>query len=136
MTPFTRFLAFEMVGWLVAVLVLWIAVDQEFLTVGWAIGLFAVWVVKDFALYPLTKRAYEHGPTHGAHELIGSEVVVEQALEPEGYVRAGNERWRARVVETDAESSGAGLQVGALARVVALEGISLVVEAAVERPRG
>ncbi len=89
--------------------------------------LFGLFVAKDFVLFPLTKRAYEHGPTHGASELIGSTVQVVETIEPrsDGYVVAGNERWRARL----AAGSDAPLEPGVEARVSQLDGITLVVEA-------
>jgi len=127
MTPFTRFLAFEAVGWAVAAALLVWGVEAELFGEGVAWALFVVWVVKDFALYPLTKAAYEHDSvTHGSADLIGAEVVVEDALDPEGYVRAGNERWRAEL----APGCAGPLEAGASARVSELRGITLVVEPA------
>ena len=59
MTPFARFLAFEAIGWLVAgALLVWL-VGADIVPAWAGALLFAVWVAKDFALYPLTKRAYE-----------------------------------------------------------------------------
>lgn len=126
MTPFTRFLAFEALGWALAAAVLAWAVGEAYFSARVAVLLFVAWVVKDFALYPMTKKAYEHGPTHGAAELIGSEVRVVEAVAPEGYVQAGRERWRARLTS----STAAPLAEGARARVAALDGVKLVVEPA------
>jgi len=150
MSVFARFVAFEAIGWCATGVAAYAAVYYDLVPSWVAWGGFALFVAKDLVLFPLTRRAYEHGPTHGAAELIGSVVVVEQALEPDGYVRAGSERWRARLSPKSApksaqkspqESAGApdgargvgagqgGLEVGARARVIALEGVALVVEA-------
>ena len=127
MTPFARFLAFEAVGWLlVAALLTWF-VRAEWVPLWGAALAFVLWVAKDFALYPLTRRAYEHGHTHGSAELLGAEVHVETLLEPEasgGWVRAGHERWQAQLVE----GCDVAIEPGAMARVCALRGITLIVE--------
>lgn len=124
MSVFARFVAFEAIGWLVAAFVLSLGVRYEIVSVRAAWLLFGLFVAKDLVLFPLTKRAYELGPTHGSAELIGSEVRVAETLDPQGYVVAGTERWRARLLD-----AGAGpLEQGDRARVCALEGIALVVE--------
>jgi len=124
MTPFARFLAFEAVGWVAAAVVLAALVRTEYVSLGWACVLFALWAAKDFALYPLTKSAYEDGHAHGAAGLLGREVRVETALEPEGWVRAGAERWRAEL----AAGCDERVEAGARVRVSALKGLTLVVE--------
>jgi len=124
MSIFWRFVAFEAIGWAVAAVVLYGAVRFELASVSLALVLFFLWVGKDFVLFPLTKRAYEHGPTHGASEVIGSEVRVDTTLDPDGYVVAGNERWRARL----AAGVDAPMHAGDAARVCQLDGITLVVE--------
>lgn len=124
MSVFWRFVAFEAIGWAVGAVVLYLALRFELVSpvLGWTI--YGLFVGKDFVLFPLTKRAYEPGPTHGSADLIGSEVRVDATLDPEGYVVAGTERWRARLQRRAA----APLEAGAPARVTALEGITLVVE--------
>ena len=127
MGVFARFLGFQVIGWCVVASVLYAGVAWlEIVSGSFAWLLFALFVAKDFALYPLTRRAYEHGPAHGAADLIGSEVRVLEVLDPqrEGYVVAGGERWRARL----APGWGVSLEPGRRARVRALDGITLVVE--------
>ena len=123
MTVFAKFLAFEAVGWVLAAALLYWLVSAEIMQAWMGGVLFGAWVVKDLVLFPLTRKAYEHGPTHGSADLLGAEVRVETLLAPEGYVSAGHERWMARL----APDSGP-LEPGDLARVCALEGITLVVE--------
>jgi len=123
-TPFTRFLAFEAIGWALGAAVLVWLEREAFISTGLAWLLFGALVVKDLVLYPLTRKAYEHGPAHGAAELLGADVRAETVLSPEGWVRAGSERWRARLVGDGGES----LPAGALARVRELRGLTLIVE--------
>ena len=125
MAPFARFLLFESVGWaLGAVILAWLA-REEYVSTGLAVALFALLVLKDLVLYPLTRKAYEQGHPHGASELLGAEVRVETALDPDGWVRAGAERWRARVAGDVADGM---LEAGSRARVLALRGLTLIVE--------
>ena len=124
MTPFTRFLAFEAVGWaVVGALLVWL-VEIEVFPLWLGVVVFVAWVAKDFALYPMTRKAYEHGPTHGSADLLGSDVQVETTISPDGYVTAGHERWRAQL----APGCDGPLQPGETARVCALDGITLIVE--------
>ncbi|MBW2363252.1 MAG: NfeD family protein [Deltaproteobacteria bacterium] len=124
MRVFARYLAFQTASWALGVAVLgWLA-HAELLQTWLAITLFGALVLKDLVLFPITRKAYEHGPEHGAVELLGAEVLVETALAPDGYVRAGPERWRARL-------SGEGslpLAEGEVARVRELRGLTLIVE--------
>ena len=58
----------------------------------------ALWIVKDLALFPILRIAYEPaGGSGGAENLIGALGIVSADLDPEGWVRIGAERWRARV---------------------------------------
>ena len=66
--------------------------------------------------WPLLAGAAPHGP-------IGGNGVAETALDPEGWVRIGPRRWRAR------RAPGAGaIAVGAPVRVLRLRGHELEVE--------
>jgi membrane protein implicated in regulation of membrane protease activity len=124
MRVFARYLAFQTVSWALGVAVLgWLAY-AELLPTWLAIVLFGALVLKDLVLFPLTRKAYEHGPEHGATELLGAEVRVETALSPDGYVRAGPERWRARL----SGEGDAPLAEGEVARVRELSGLTLIVE--------
>jgi membrane-bound ClpP family serine protease len=67
----------------------------------------------------------------GAEALVGATARVVGSLVPEGHVQFKGELWRART--TGAETVAAGRDV----RILALEGLTLVVEpvAEVSRPR-
>lgn len=116
-----RYLRFQVPGWLAAALVLALANAWWDLPRTWALAGFAAWVAKDLLLYPIVRRAYEpdgsapHGP-------IGSHGVAETAIDGEGWVRVGPERWRARRAP-----GGPPIPAGAAVRVVALRGHELEV---------
>ena len=122
---FVRFLLFETLSWGLTAVVLAALVHAELIPLWLAAVVFAVLVVKDLVLYPLTRKAYEHGHPHGGSALLGREVQVETALNPDGWVRAGPERWRARVAETEKKRI---IEQGDWARVLQLEGLVLIVE--------
>jgi membrane protein implicated in regulation of membrane protease activity len=52
---------------------------------------------------------------------VGQRVLAEEGLAPDGYVRIGAELWRA-------ELAGGSAARGAVLRVVAVRGLTLVVE--------
>jgi membrane-bound ClpP family serine protease len=121
---FARYLAAEVPSWIVLGVVL--AVLVRTWDLGWPVAalVFALWVLKDLALFPVLRIAYEPGGgSGGAENLLGALASVSVALDPEGWVRIGAERWRARVAREHAP-----VAVGAAVRVVAVEGLLLRVE--------
>lgn len=118
-----RYLAFQVPGWLgvgaaAGAAVYWLGVPPWIALTG--VGLF---VAKDALLFPLLRRSYERdGRTHGP---IGESGVVEDAIDDEGFVRVGAERWRARIAH-----GSAPIPLGARVRVVGVRGLTLQVEAA------
>ncbi|MCY4660053.1 MAG: NfeD family protein [Acidobacteria bacterium] len=89
-----------------------------------AVGLPVAWFVKDMALYPLVRSAYEIDDTPPIARLIGRVGTAAQRLAPRGYVRVRGELWQA---ETDA---GAAVEPEATVEVVGAAGLTLRV-----RPR-
>ncbi|HEY8153440.1 MAG TPA: NfeD family protein [Myxococcota bacterium] len=123
---FARYLAFEAPSWVLLLVVLVVLVRVWDLSLPLAALVLALWVVKDLALFPVLRIAYEPaGGSGGAENLIGAVGSVSAALDPEGWVRIGAERWRARVA-----SEQAPLPVGAMVRVTKVEGLLLRVEPA------
>jgi membrane protein implicated in regulation of membrane protease activity len=118
-----RYVAFQIPGWLLVgaaagAAVYWLGVAPWIALTG--LGLF---VAKDALLFPLLRRSYERdGRTHGP---IGESGIVEDAIDDEGFVRVGAERWRAR-----SAPDSAPIPVGARVRVVGVRGLTLQVEAA------
>ena len=70
--------------------------------VGWidgqtALVAVAVGIVKDAALYPLLRRAYQRGDDSYHAKLVGRVGCAREDLTPSGYVSIAGELWRARV---------------------------------------
>jgi len=87
-------------------------------------GLIALWIVKDIAMFPVVRIAYEPSE-HDPHEhLVGARGIAQARIDPEGWVKIGAELWRARLAEGTPP-----LDAGARARVVAVQGLIVRVEA-------
>jgi len=121
---FARYLAFEAPSWVLLGVVLAVLMRGWGLTLPVAALVLGLWVLKDLALFPVLRIAYEPGGGSGGVEnLVGALAAVTVELAPEGWVRIGAERWRARVSRQHVPVS-----VGAAVRVVAVEGLLLRVE--------
>lgn len=114
-----RYLLLQIPGWAIVTCLLAAAVRWWELPVPWALAGLVAWLAKDAVLYPIVRRAYEpdgfapHGP-------IGEHGIAETAVDDEGWVRVGPERWRAR------RAPGASpIAPGAPVRVVRLRGHEL-----------
>jgi len=90
-------------------------------------GLIVMWVGKDVVMFPFVRKAYE--PQDDANPMIGSLGVVEKRLSPSGFVRIRGELWKAHVPD-----GSMPIDRGETIRVSAIEGMTLVVERAAERP--
>ena len=120
-TVVLRYLAFQIPGWAVLALVLGAAMAWWELSRTLAAAIFALFVIKDAVLFPFVRVAYEPRSGGGAQALVGQRARAEEELAPEGYARIGAELWRAELVRGSAER-------GAALRVVAVRGLTLVVE--------
>jgi len=121
---FARYVALEAPGWVLGAWVLWLLVEKAGLA-PWVAGLlWTLWVVKDFALYPWLRDAYEVGDPDATALLVGRTGLARQRLDPTGYVRIGAELWRAELAP-----GCAAIEPGALIRVRAVRGLTLIVEA-------
>jgi membrane protein implicated in regulation of membrane protease activity len=118
-----RYCLFQLPGF-VAVAALLVALVQWWGLAPRLAALFlALWVLKDLALYPFVRKAYEPRSGGGADALVGSLATARDRLDPDGYVRVGHELWRARV-------RGGPVEKGAPVRVLEVRGLTLVVEVA------
>ncbi|MCU0668958.1 MAG: NfeD family protein [Myxococcota bacterium] len=118
-----RYAAFQVPGWLLVGAAAWAAVHWFGVATWMALAGVGLFVLKDALLFPLLRRSYERdGRTHGP---VGEHGVVEDAIDGEGWVRVGAERWRARVA-----GGSAPIERGARVRIVAVHGLTLHVEAA------
>ncbi len=122
MKVWVKYYSVQLPGWGVVAVLLWAAHRWLGLPVWLALTVILVDVVKDFVLYPFLRPAYETNIRSGAEKLIGEQAEVRHSLRPEGYVWVAGERWRARC-----ETSGHVVPAGALVRIVALDGLTLVV---------
>ena len=128
---FWRYTAFQIPGWLLAGGGGWWLHSSLDVPLWAAAGLPAAWVIKDYALYPILRFAYELDQRRPIERLIGAQCTTIEPLEPTGYVRVRGELWRARRAPEDA-SVGAGDPV----EVVGVEGTTLVVRPLAVRTAG
>jgi membrane-bound ClpP family serine protease len=125
---FARYLVAEAPGWIVLGVVLAVLVRVWDLGLPVAALLLGLWILKDLALFPVLRIAYEPGGgSGGAENLLGALAEATTPIAPEGWVRIGAERWRARV-------AGAAVARGATVRVKAVQGLELLVEAVPDDP--
>ncbi len=123
-SPFWRYTAFQVPGWVLALAIGW-WIQGAFEAPGWAApGILVFWVVKDLALYPLLRSAYEVNEAPPVERLIGRRGVAIEPLAPSGYVRIGGELWRARA------SGAAAIAPDLAVEVVGAEGLVLSVRPA------
>lgn len=120
-----RYAAFQLPG-VALVGALAFAAYSWFAVPGWAaVGALALWVAHDLVLAPFLAHAYEGNARGGLHDLVGKRGVAESELAPSGTVRVGAERWRA-----ECAPGVVRIAAGSAVRVVAVEGLTAVVEAA------
>jgi membrane protein implicated in regulation of membrane protease activity len=98
-STFWRYTALQVPGWVLALAAGW-WIHRSFDGPGWLVpGIPLAWVVKDMALYPLLRSAYEVDETPPVERLIGRRGIAMEPLAPSGYVRIGGELWRARAAD-------------------------------------
>ena len=118
-----RYWAFQLPGTLAVGVLLYFLVHGFDLSPRLAVGFLVLWFLKDLVLYPVVRKAYEARSGGGADGLVGRIGTARERLDPHGYVRLGSELWRAR-------ANGGAIEAGAAVRVNAVQGLTLVVEAA------
>ena len=119
-----RYLLFQILGWAILALVLYVLVHKTEVPRWAAMGLFILWVIKDLAMFPLVRSSYEGNARTGAETLIGSRGRVQEPLTPEGYVKINGELWKAQT-----ESPDQLLARDTPVRVRGARGLTLIVEA-------
>lgn len=122
MTPLIRYTLVQMPGWFIIACLLWWFVQSDWITFGTAAWLMAIWVIKDAALYPLCRIAFEAGPATEPRALVGRIAEVVNALTPDGQVRLSGERWLARTRQQ------ATIDAGTRVMVIDTDGMVLIVE--------
>jgi len=120
-----KYLAFQLPSWVALAAAAWGA-HRWLGLAGWlAVAAVAAYVLKDLALYPFVRDAYEVEPRRPGAHLEGALAVAEDDLAPRGVVRLGPERWRARLAP-----GSPPVARGQRVRVEAVEGLSLRVRLA------
>lgn len=94
-----RYLLLQVPGWAIVLLVLTLLRGYIDLSFPAAAALFTLWVIKDLALFPLLRSAYEVDERPVIERLIGEQGAAVDELSPTGYVRVRGELWRAEVHE-------------------------------------
>ena len=114
MRVFARYLVLQIPGQFIAAVTLVMLVHWTNLTPMLAGLLFVLWVIKDLAMFPVTRIAYEpYSSDQGADALLGALGVAQEDLAPEqtGYVRVGAELWRAQLLGDENVTTGATVRV-------------------------
>jgi membrane protein implicated in regulation of membrane protease activity len=99
-SPWIKYLLFQIPGWIISATVLAVLVHWESLQKWLAVLCFFGWLLKDLLVYPFFRRAYEPGVS-GSARLVGSKGIAEGDLTPTGYIRVRGELWRAVVSPAD-----------------------------------
>lgn len=120
MKVWQRYVLLQAPGWVLAAVFALLLIEYLSLP-AWAAGaLLAVIVLKDFALYPFLRRAYEGARPAGAAALIGAVGTARQTLNPEGYIEVRGELWLA-----EATAAEAPIAAGSRVAVMAADGVHL-----------
>lgn len=122
MHTFTRYMLFQLPGWVIAALVLMGLRQWTGLSLSGAIGIFVLWVAIDFALYPFLRRSYERNIRSGSERLIGERGTAKEWLRPEGYVQVQGHLWRAV-----AEPKDQPISPESPIRIISADGLTLTV---------
>ena len=122
-----KYALFQVPGWVGAAIVLFALMEWFRLPPWMALGLFCLWVIKDIALYPIVRTAYESDVKTGVEQLVGEKGVAQDRLDPHGMVRVRGELWRA-----EAESEGQRIEPNSEIEVTAARGLTLIVS---KRPK-
>ena len=118
-----RYSLFQLPELAAGVLALFVLVRLDLIspTGGWI--LLGLWFVKEVALFPLVRRAYEHADPSATASLIGRPAVVTKRLDLRGTVRVGPELWWARL-----PAGAQPVEEGAEVTIKGVEGLTLQVE--------
>jgi membrane-bound ClpP family serine protease len=122
MHTFTRYLLFQIPGWLIAALVLMGSREWTGLSFWGAIGIFVLWVIIDFALYPFLRKSYERNVETGSERLIGESGIAKEWLRPEDYVEV-----QGHLLRAVAEPKNQPISPESSVRVVSADGLTLTV---------
>ena len=120
-SSFWRYTAFQVPGWIIAIVGGWLLHRWLGIPLWVASGVLVVWVIKDYALYPVLRSAYELDHRRPIDRLVGEHGTASDELSPSGYVRVRGELWRARSEDVEIEVDVDG-EVGRENTVVIVQG--------------
>ena len=115
-----RYTLLQLPGLVLLVLVLLIIQMWALIPAWFFWGIIILWAAKDAILFRYTWRAYDWDPKN---PLIGARGIARDRLAPSGYVKVGNELWRAEVTE-----GAPPIESGINIRVKGVRGLTLLVE--------
>ena len=124
---FWRYTAFQIPGWIIASLGGWWIHRALEVPVWVAAGVLVAWVIKDYALYPFLRSAYELDHRLQIDRMIGEHGRATESLSPTGFIRVRGELWRAR-----ADIEHQVVNLGDHVEVTRVDGTTLVVRSRVE----
>jgi membrane-bound serine protease (ClpP class) len=109
-------------------MLLWFVVDRTAVPAWAAGGFFAVWLLKEFAVYPMVRRAYERDGQTAGERLVGKTGRATEEIAPEGYIEIQGELWKAHL-----NSARRPAPKNSTVRVTGARGLTLTVEAETTR---
>lgn len=92
-------------------LLLFLLVAMEWMDPMPAIALWSLWIIKDMALYPLTRKAYEIDAKTGLEALCGASGIATEEIGPTGFIRIKGEIWKATLHPDSKQSVKKGEEV-------------------------
>ncbi len=110
-SPFWRYTAFQIPGWILATAGGWWLYTSLRVPMWVAGGVLVAWVIKDMVLYPLLRSAYEVDDTRPIERLVGRPGTTAERLAPRGYVRVRGELWRAEAEGVSAVEADTAVEV-------------------------
>ena len=120
-SSFWRYTAFQVPGWIIAIVGGWLLHRWLGIPLWVASGVLVVWVIKDYALYPVLRSAYDLDHRRPIDRLVGEHGTASDGLSPSGYIRVRGELWRARSEDVEIEVDVDG-EVGRENTVVIVQG--------------
>jgi len=118
-----RYTALQVPGWILVACAGWWTYINMNVPIWLALGILLIWIVKDYALYPFLRFAYETNQLLPVEKLIGKLGTVVKPLIPDGYIKIHGELWRAKPLNPE-ES----VEVGNTVKIIGFQGITLLVE--------
>jgi membrane protein implicated in regulation of membrane protease activity len=123
-SPFTRYVLFQIPGWLIAALVVIVLIEWVGLPMWGASALLVFWIAKDLVQYRFVRNAYDTNVKTGSERFIGERGIAKEWLRPQGYVQVQGQLWRART-----SSEEQPISPESVVRVVDAQGLTLIVTA-------